>query len=54
MDSAIVGQAIRGYVANYPAAFLAAYVDIFDDHYRCVYHETSWEQFEELVKQLPE
>jgi hypothetical protein len=50
LDPAIVGQDIRGYVSNYPAAFLAAYVDIFDAHYRYGYRETFWEAFEELVK----
>jgi hypothetical protein len=50
LDPAIVGQDIRGYVANYPAAFLAAYVDQFESHYRYIYRETFWEEFEELVK----
>jgi hypothetical protein len=49
LDPAIVGQDIRGYVDNYPAAFLAAYIDQFDSHYRYTYRETFWEEFEELV-----
>jgi hypothetical protein len=50
LDPAILGQDIRGYVANYPAAFLSAYVDQFEHHYRYAYRETFWEEFEALVK----
>jgi hypothetical protein len=49
LDPAIVGQDIRGYVANYPAAFLAAYVAIFDEHYKSIYRESFWEEFGDLV-----
>jgi hypothetical protein len=49
LDPAIVGQDIHGYVANYPAAFLAAYVDIFEEHYTYLYRESFWEHFGDQV-----